>query len=270
MASKTSVLFEHTQRYIREVMADLLRAEGFVSRKGEDINWYRVVNNEVIQSVYFTTRHTALPAFLDIGYGSHPFFIPPVFSKGPYLYAEPGYEQICDIIPELIPDSTPYGYRRSQILKTSNAAYRIPDALIMCPADDRKGSDILEQVLLMLERMQTPLDCYYIHKAMRQKQIDNRRWLTMSPYFVDEVVYWDDEPLYSYCREYILGMIDVLERAEQTGRFFRKADKERLEELKILRELIFEGNRDSYLLRLKEREVQIRRLLERNTGIHLL
>ena len=57
--ANNSMLFEHTQRFMREVMADRLREEGFVSYKGEDIHWYRLVNNEVVQAIYFVTRHTA-------------------------------------------------------------------------------------------------------------------------------------------------------------------------------------------------------------------
>ena len=41
------MLFEHTQRFMREVMAERLREEGFVSYKGEDIHWYRLVNNDI-------------------------------------------------------------------------------------------------------------------------------------------------------------------------------------------------------------------------------
>ena len=267
--AKNSILFEHTQRYVREVMADRLRENGFTSRKGEDINWYRVIDNDVIQAVYFATRHTALPSFLDIGFGSHPFFIPPLFYKGPYLHAGPGYEQYYVAVPEIIPGSYPYGMMRSQISGMSNRVYRSPDVQIMCPTDLNYGRDILDQVLLVLDRIQTPRDCYLSHKTWREREIENGSWMTMSPYFVDEVVYWDDGALLPFCKEYVFGMIEILEQAAQTGRFYRKSDELRLGELRQLREFLSNGDRDGHLNMLKEREKQVQLLLAKNTGILL-
>ena len=63
-----SVQFEHTQRYIQEVMTHQLQQAGFVSRKGEGINWYRIVNEEVIQTVCFRTSKKYVPVWLEIGY----------------------------------------------------------------------------------------------------------------------------------------------------------------------------------------------------------
>ena len=76
--ANNSQLFEHMQRYIREVMAQRLREEGFASYKGEDIHWYRLVNNEMVQCIYFVTRDTHLHSFVDIYYGCHPLFICPM------------------------------------------------------------------------------------------------------------------------------------------------------------------------------------------------
>lgn len=41
------------QDCVRTVFADVLRKEGFQSSRGEDLNWYRLVNDDVVQSVCF-------------------------------------------------------------------------------------------------------------------------------------------------------------------------------------------------------------------------
>lgn len=262
-----SAQFEYAQRYIQEVMADRLKQAGFVSRKGECINWYRIVNDEVIQTVYFRTSNKFVPVWLEIGYGAHPIFIPPLVHKGPYLSGNPVYEQYYDRIPELTPDSTGRTSRRSMIIKESNSVYSEPDVMVLCPADEYKGRDILDRVLQMLEPLQSSRSCYEAHKIWREKEIENGMFLTMSPYFVDEVIYWDDSSLLPYCRNYISSMIKFLESAEKTGKLFYKSDAERLGQLRILKDYVEPYRREEYLHILKEREEIILALLKRNTGL---
>lgn len=266
--AKTSELFEHTQRYVREVMADRLRAEGFVSYKGEDIHWYKRINDDVVHAVYFVTRHSSLNAMLEIKYGCHPLFIPPIFQKSPYLCAEPGYEQMYNGIPEIIPNSTPYGMMGSQIRGITNRVYRFPDVLILCPQDDKKGLDILEQVLGHMDGIKTPIDCYHAHKKWRSSQIENDAWLTMSTYFVDEVLYWKDEALYPYCQMYVNSMAKWLEGLKRDGKLSRKDDQRELARLIALRDVFEGGDLQAYLQTFQSRAQETLHLLEKNTGTH--
>lgn len=262
-----SVQFEYTQRYIQEVMADRLQQAGFVSRKGEGINWYRIVNEEVIQTVYFRTSKKYVPVWLEIGYGAHPFFIPPLVHKGPHLGEHLGYEQCYNGIPKLTPVSEGPTIQASVLWKESNSIYRQPDVMVLCPADEYKGRDILEQVLQMLEPLQSARSCYDAHKRWREEEIENGALLTMSPYFVDEVIYWDDRALLPYCRTYISSMIKVLERAEKTGKFYFKSHAEHLRQLRILKDYVEPYRREEYLHILKEREEKVLALLKKNTGL---
>lgn len=264
-----SVQFEYTQRYVQEVMADRLRQEGFVSRKGEDINWYRIVNEEVIQTVYFRTSKKYVPVWLEIGYGAHPFFIPPLFHKGPHLGGNLGYEQYYGRIPKLTPVSEGPAIRASMILKESNNIYRQPDVMVLCPADEYKGRDILEQVLQMLEPLQSSRSCYEVHKLWREKEIENGMFLTMSPYFVDEVIYWDDRSMLPYCWNYISSMIKFLENGEKTGKYFYKSHAEHLQQLRILKDYVESYRREEYLHILKERQKKVLALLKKNTGLNV-
>ena len=205
--AKTSELFEHAQRYIREVFASRLREEGFSSYKGDDIHWYRLINNEVVHAVYFTTRHAALGAFMTIQYGCHPLFIPPIFQKSPYLSSEPGYEQMLHRIPEPVPNSTEDGIIGTHLWGEYNRPYRYPDSLIMCPDNDNKGLDVLEMIFPVIDAIKTPDACYEMHKKMRKRQIENDSSMTMSSYFVDEMLFWEDHEVYEYCRKYVEHMM---------------------------------------------------------------
>lgn len=265
--AKTSELFEHAQRYVREVMADRLREEGFVSYKGEDIHWYRLVDNKVVHAIYFCTRHTGLPAFFDIYYGCHPLFVPPVFQKSPYLYAEPGYEQMNMRIPETVPGSTPRGFEGTMIHGMVNRPYRVPDAMIWCPQDKNNGLDILEKIFPVMDGIRTPTACYEMHKKRRQGEIENDTWLTVSTYFVDEALYVGDEAMYPFCQMFVTSKISLLESAEKTGRFFRKEDKRELERLLELRRVFVEDRRQEYLQTFPAREQETLRKLERYTAI---
>lgn len=269
--AKNSELFEHVQRYVREVMASRLREAGFVSYKGEDIHWYRLANNEVIHAVYFVTRHTPLHVSLEIQYGCHPLYIPPVFQKSPYFYGLPSAERMNDWIPELIPGSTPNGFHTAIIHGMSNALYRIPDVMVMCPQDETKGANILDQVLKTVDGIRTPEECYEAHK--RWKYIDGEEedpsayWHRMSPYFIDEVLYWEDKSLYPSCKKYLEIHINYFMRLKEEGRLTRKEYQQDLAHALALQQVFAENRRDEYLQVLRDRENETLRLLGKYTGI---
>lgn len=266
MADKLQ-LFEHTQRYIREVMADRLRAEGFVSYKGEDIHWYRLINNEVVHAVYFITRHTKLNAFFEICYGCHPLFVPPIFQKSPYMHGMPGYEQMNDRVPELIPDSTPYGFHRLMLYGLCNRPYRVPDVLITCPRDKNNGLDILELVFPTMNGLRTPYACYEMHKKRRKDEIENKVFFSMSPYFVDEVLFWEDKGLYSYCQEYIKNKMLRLEYLQTSGDRASKSEQKELARCVLLDKVFEEGKQKEYVQTFQEREKETLRQLKKYTTI---
>ena len=263
--AKTSQLFEHTQRYVREVMADRLRSEGFVSYKDEDIHWYRLVDNEVIHAVYFITRSTALNSFFDIRYGCHPLFIPPVFQKSPYLREMLGYEQMNDRVPELLSGSTDFGFHGLMLLGLFNRPYRVPDVLINCPRDKHDGLDVLEPIFPFMDTLRTPNACYKMHKARREREIENGNMVSMSAYFVDEVLFWDDRELHPYCREYIKNRMFRLRYLQETGGRSSKLEQQELGRIALLSKVFEEGCQQEYLQTFDERSKRTLELLEKYT-----
>ena len=265
--ANNSQLFEHMQRYIREVMAQRLREEGFASYKGEDIHWYRLVNNEMVQCIYFVTRDTHLHSFVDIDYGCHRLFIPPVFQKSPYFYTMPCAEQMDNRVPELVPGSTVRGFHSLMICGACNRPYRIPDVLIMCPTGKNYGLDVLELVFPFLNQVVTPRACYEMHKSRRQGEIEEGDTYTMSPYFVDEVLFWADEELYEYCRGYLLEQISMRDHVLKSGGRAGKAEQLEWEQCAVLDAVLRDGTRREDLKTLNNRYMKIRQLLRKNCGI---
>ena len=150
--SKSSVLLEHVQRYIRSTVAEKLREQGFISKGNDDIHWYRVINGNVIHAIYFYTEYNYLPVVLEIGYGGHPLFITPQFPAGPYLRNKPGNEVL---------------YPRYVLMAQHNNMCYSEDILVTCPKDESVIDGILSKVLDTLDAVVTPRDCYDLHKALQ-------------------------------------------------------------------------------------------------------
>ena len=257
-----TTLFKHVQQFIREVYADRLRQAGFFSYRGEDIHWYRLVNNKVIHSVYFIASYPVFPIMLEIGYGCHPLFIPPILQRSPYMRPIPGNEQVYNVIPELVPGSMPNGVQRSQLHGTLNKIYRVPDVMVHCPAEEYTAQLLLEYVLSALDSADTPAACFDKHKCWRSSQIESGSWLTMTPYFVDEVLYWEDDTLYQYCMEYVNGKIQWIESVVHSGKKLSKIAYDEYVQLLALKKAFQKDGRHEYIQMLHDRAKENRSVLE--------
>lgn len=264
---KATELFEHMQRYTREVFAEHLRKEGFSSYKGQDVHWYRIVNNEVVQAVYFVAFHAVPCTFAEIKYGCHPLFVSPVFQKSPLMNDLPDGVQTSDLIPETISGSATYGVERLLLYSLyNNRPYRQPNTLIMCSPDQNNGLEVLEKLLSVLNRTTTSVACYDLHKEL-SRRLSNPDFNVNSAYFVDEALYWKDEEIYPYCREFAMRAVRCLENAAKGGYRVPKMYKQSWERGKVLAQVFEDGTFEDYLNTFQDREKQTLRLLERNVGI---
>lgn len=249
--TETSMIFEEVQRIVRVVFADRLREAGFASYKGEDIHWYRLINHEVIQTIYFTTMYTRFPFAIEIRYGSHPLYIPPFFQKSPYIRDNLRYEQMYYIIPELEPGSTKNGVQRSLLFGETG----------------KKPMKVLEKILAVIEDMKTPKACYEMHKKWYASSLKTDNHLVMSTYFVDEVLYWEDESLYPFCKTYVNGQAEFLTKASKAGKYYTKADQAELERLLVLKDVFENNGREAYLQQLQIRSEKTRKQFFRYTAV---
>ena len=260
---KSTELFEHMQRYTREVFADRMRKEGFSSYRGQDVHWFRIVNNEVIQAVYFVAFNCTPCTFAEIKYGCHPLFVPPILQKSPVMNGLPDYVQISN----LVPGGTADGVERLLLYSLhNNKPYRVPDALIMCSPDQNNGLDVLEKLLSVLNRTTTALSSYELHKKL-SRQISASDFRVRSSYFVDEVLYWEDKELYSFCKEFVKDETQRLENVTKAGFHIPKMYRQSWERGKVLNQVFEKDNFEEYRHVLQERAQQNLRLLDRSTGI---
>ena len=87
----------------------------------------------------------------------------------------------------------------------------------------------------------------------------------MSTYFVDEVLYWEDEALYPYCKMYVDKMSDHLIWASKMEKGYRKCDREHLERLLVLKDVFENNGREAYLQQLQIRAEKTRKQFLRYT-----
>ena len=263
---KATDLFEHMQRYTREVFAERMRKEGFSSYKGHDIHWYRLVNNEVIQAVYFVAFDARPCTFAGIQYGCHPLFIPPIWQKSPLLRGWPDYVQASEYIPETIPGSTTDGVERLLLCSEfNNRPYRMPDSLIMCSPDQHNGLDVLEKLLAVLNRTTTPRACYELHSEI-YRRIYTGQSEVQSVHLVDEILYLKEEGWYPDCREFVKARADQLEYVTSRGTPVPKIFKYSWEHGHILNQVFEKGELEEYLNTFQDRIQHNLRMFERNTG----
>lgn len=260
-------LFDHMQKYTREVFAERLRKAGFSSYKGQDVHWFRLVNNEVIQAVYFVAFDAAPGTFAEILYGCHPLFVSPVFQKSPLIRGLPDGVQICNCIPEAVPGSTYQGVERFLLYNLdNNRPYHVPDSLIMCCPDLNYGLDVLEKLLSFLNRITTSRECYEYHKELRLRLFPPE-FSVQSTYFVDEVLYWNDEEMYSDCHAFAKNQALSLKNAMEEGFRVPKRYRQSWEHGNVLNQVFEKGNFEEYLHTFQDRAQHNLRLLERNAGI---
>ena len=63
---------EHMQRCARGIYAEKLKKAGFISYNGDDLSWYRVINNEILNTVYLFSSlnmFSITPLRMEVGYG---------------------------------------------------------------------------------------------------------------------------------------------------------------------------------------------------------
>lgn len=195
---------EQLQRCARAFHADMLRNEGFVSYKGEDLSWYRIINNEVLQSVHIFINSCRWPR-LQMGYAAHPLFIMPWLPLG--------------LVPKM---TVPWG---DEIMKTDLYPYsecifdeKTP---ISCPRTDKIGAERLTEVVFPIFReIHTAKDAYLYHKKLFMQQVAKAGLtpleaigqVSFSAELGDEVVYFEDKELYPTCLEAAKRGVEVHER----------------------------------------------------------
>ena len=93
MSPKKQLRNLHAKAYIQEVFESILRAEGFQCPDDRLLCWYRIHNEEVVNSIIFYTQYPNLPLMLGIGYGIFPSFQKPFYLSNVVSNDHPGQEE---------------------------------------------------------------------------------------------------------------------------------------------------------------------------------
>lgn len=243
--SRNQILNSHAQRYIREIMSDQLLTRGYVSRNNEGLHWYRIINGNLLQAVYFYSQWAAMPILMGIGYGCHPMFIAPEYPCGIHIGSMMRSHEALN--------------PGRMIMKQANKGCYSNEIAVTCPDDAYHGADILTDILLRMDSVHSIEECYSMHKKARisvMQQLglpESDAFRNISTDFMDESIYFDDKALYPCCISRITSELERYERA-QTVRKLHNVEKADIEALMRLKTAILEDNRETHIHYLQEQE----------------
>jgi len=236
------ILNDHAKRYISEVMAVQLTARGYVSRNNEGLHWYRIINGDLLQAVYFYSQWAKLPILMGVGYGCHPLFIAPEYPRGIYMGS------IWRSLEAFNPGR--------MLFKQINRANYTADVAVTCPDDESCGADILSDVLQRMDSIHNIEESYFMHKqayigAMQHLGLhETDAFRNISTDFMDEVVYFNDRELYPKCISRITSELERYERAQKV-RKLHNVEIADVNAILRLKTAIIDGNREPHIQHLQ-------------------
>ena len=258
-------ILEASQQYIRAVFADRLREEGFVSPNSCDFMWYRVVNQEVINSIFFYTGSRYEPISLRMGYGVHPLFITPYVPKDVYT-RNPPYNLV------IFSDEVILSEERPNIGERGHAIFYAGDYWVDMPMGKDKGLYTFDGIILpQMENTRTQRACFDLHKELVLSEpviypkdmlitLDRKLNRASGDYF-DEAIFFNDQELFP---DYYKKAKERLDRIlADPKRKKTKQQKEDLERRRQQVEVFAGGPREPYLEVLAQRRLKNIALLQK-------
>lgn len=176
---------EFLREYSNALFSQRLRENGFVDYNGEGLCWYRVMNHDMIQSIYFYIDSQPKPYLIpspDIGYGAHGLFLSGPLPLPAHYRRYDFHEYDCEIF-----ESITFRGEKKDVKTFDN------------------------QIAPVLQRCQTAWDCYLYHRENVVKRVTRIQayssvdpvvlynWKVreeMSPSFIDEILYFEDQDMY--------------------------------------------------------------------------
>lgn len=239
------------QKWARAYFADHLREKGFVSWRGEDLSWYKLVNNEVLLTVYLFNSSPYWVLFPCLGYGTHAPFVRPA-------------------MPEKITLTDCGGANTEQhsaMLFDTPQRPMADDIPVMQTAAPDGGYRKFEETLWpMMSRIQTLDDAYQPFRK-RYIEVNERRNRETPEYagqsavatmdFMDEAIWLNDTEMMDYCANDL--------KLFYANSYHRK-ERPRIEKQM---DAVYYGKRDEYLRYLEQRKEKILRKLQKEAGLRI-
>ena len=237
----------HLQKWSRTYFADHLRELGFVSWRGEDLSWYKLVGGEVLLTVYLFDSFGYLPMMPCLSYGTHAAFVKPemphkvtersvggVFETMSYMYFDTPMRQMAHDIQVMATDTPDGGYRKFEetVLPIFDSIYTLEDAY-------------------------RPFREYYLERRARRMErapqfMDQMPFASMD--FMDEAIWFHDTEMMELCA-----------RDPDLWYPIRKKEAKRIQ----MQKDALNGHRDEYLRELEQRKSRYLRKLQKEAGLKL-
>lgn len=238
----------HLQEYAKACFAEKLHEHGFVSYKNENLSWYKIVNGEILMTVYIFTAWPIIPIIPYIGFGMHPLFVEAPIPQKVSIRGLSNDEVMTNV-----PMDMPLALFNETIL-------------VQCPATKGHGAEKLDDVVFSIfDSICSIEDVYrfYKNRHFTIKQYWNERGseysINVSDAFIDMAIYLGDTEMYPICQSRIESM-----QQQSTGANWTMRDIER-NQLRYC--AIVDGQRTIYLAELEKRKKKNIRTIERKLGI---
>ena len=237
----------HLQKWSRTYFADHLRELGFVSWRGEDLSWYKLVGGEVLLTVYLFDSFGYLPMMPCLSYGTHAAFVKPemphkvtarsaggVFETMSYMYFDTPMRQMAHDIQVMATDTPDGGYRKFEetVLPIFDSIYTLEDAY-------------------------RPFREYYLERRAR-RMVRAPQFMDQMPFasmdFMDEAIWFHDTEMMELCA-----------RDPDLWYPIRKKEAKRIQ----MQKDALNGHRDEYLRELEQRKSRYLRKLQKEAGLKL-
>ena len=237
----------HLQKWSRTYFADHLRDLGFVSWRGEDLSWYKLVGGEVLLTVYLFDSFGYLPMIPCLAYGMHAPFVKPempqkvtmrevgwVSETMNFLFFDTPKRQMAPNLQVMSPDTPDGGYRQFE-----------------------------ETVLPILNGIQTLEDAY---RPFREYYLDRRvSLLERAPQYADRQVFASmdflDEAIW-------LNDVEMMERCARDPDLWYPIRRKEAKRIQLQKDAL-SGHREEYLRYLEQHRDRILRKLQKEAGLNL-
>ncbi len=253
---KEIIAKRHMVRYVDAVFAERMKKEGFSPLKTSKLNWYRIVGDDIVQSIIFKPMsHFMAPiAFAELYYGIHPLFIRPMRYPSDRKYY--GYHRV-GMMRELITEAPE--------VDQTMAPYS-EDCMIMCPEGGGRGLYTFEKILLpRMNEIQTHRQCYDLHiwNIERKSRYPlDVRYGNVEEDLISEVLLLEDEERFEYCRHALKNLTDRYDYLENV-RKNEKGFEEVRQFIYLLNDVINGSRREEFLATLEVNKQQNKAELER-------
>lgn len=250
MANNKKMRNAHAAKYIEAVFAPRLREEGFFCPDDRLLCWYRIKNNEIIQSVFFFSCWSNLPLLLQIAYGVHPLFVTPHFMTDVYCPGRPMDERFHEMT--------------IQEGDTRLFAPYSDEALVYCPQADGYGVDTFNSVILpILDRIDSMEKCYDYNKKIIRGNIAK-----MSITAIDEAIYLNDLQAIDDCKEALAKRIPHYQNLVEMFPN-NKEYAEGLVQSQMQKQALYDDQREEFLRSIEQRKQKTIKFFRKKFGITL-